>query len=46
MPSIRLHRSFGFRDAVLLKDVGFVFELCLDTVFMQRDLGSSAVPNS
>jgi L-amino acid N-acyltransferase YncA len=45
--SIRLHRRFGFRDAGLLKDVGFKFGRRLDTVFMQRALdGSSAVPNS
>jgi phosphinothricin acetyltransferase len=45
--SIRLHRSFGFRDAGLLKDVGFKFGRRLDTVFMQRALdGSSAVPIS
>ena len=37
-PSIRLHRRFGFRDAGLLKDVGFKFGRWLDTVFMQRSL--------
>jgi L-amino acid N-acyltransferase YncA len=36
--SISLHRRFGFRDAGLLKDVGFKFDRWLDTVFMQRDL--------
>jgi L-amino acid N-acyltransferase YncA len=36
--SIHLHRSFGFRDAGLLKDVGFKFGRWLDTVFMQRSL--------
>ena len=36
--SINLHRRFGFRDAGLLKDVGFKFERWLDTVFMQRSL--------
>jgi L-amino acid N-acyltransferase YncA len=36
--SIRLHRRFGFRDAGLLKDVGFKFDRWLDTVFMQRSL--------
>jgi L-amino acid N-acyltransferase YncA len=45
--SIRLHRGFGFRDAGLLKDVGFKFGRPLDTVFMQRSLdASTAVPNS
>jgi L-amino acid N-acyltransferase YncA len=36
--SINLHRRFGFRDAGLLKDVGFKFGRWLDTVFMQRSL--------
>jgi L-amino acid N-acyltransferase YncA len=36
--SIHLHRSFGFQDAGLLKDVGFKFGRWLDTVFMQRGL--------
>jgi L-amino acid N-acyltransferase YncA len=36
--SIRLHRRFGFRDAGMLKDVGFKFDRWLDTVFMQRSL--------
>ena len=36
--SIRLHRRFGFRDAGVLRDVGFKFERWLDTVFMQRAL--------
>ena len=36
--SVRLHRSLGFRDAGLLKDVGFKFGRWLDTVFMQRTL--------
>jgi L-amino acid N-acyltransferase YncA len=38
LASIRLHRRFGFRDAGLLKDVGFKFDRWLDTVFMQRSL--------
>jgi phosphinothricin acetyltransferase len=37
--SINLHRRFGFKDAGLLKDVGFKFGRWLDTVFMQRSLG-------
>jgi L-amino acid N-acyltransferase YncA len=37
--SIHLHRRFGFKDAGLLKDVGFKFGRWLDTVFMQRSLG-------
>jgi len=36
--SISLHRRFGFRDAGLLKEVGFKFGRWLDTVFMQRSL--------
>lgn len=36
--SIALHRSFGFVDAGLLKDVGVKFDRWLDTVFMQRTL--------
>jgi L-amino acid N-acyltransferase YncA len=36
--SIHLHRRFGFRDAGVLKDVGFKFDRWLDTVFMQRSL--------
>ncbi len=36
--SINLHRRFGFRDAGVLKDVGFKFGRWLDTVFMQRSL--------
>jgi L-amino acid N-acyltransferase YncA len=36
--SIELHRGFGFRDAGVLKDVGFKFGRWLDTVFMQRRL--------
>jgi L-amino acid N-acyltransferase YncA len=38
LASIALHRSFGFREAGRLKDVGFKFERWLDTVFMQRSL--------
>jgi L-amino acid N-acyltransferase YncA len=36
--SIHLHHNFGFKDAGLLKDVGFKFGRWLDTVFMQRSL--------
>ncbi len=36
--SIFLHRRFEFRDAGLLRAVGFKFGTWLDTVFMQRNL--------
>jgi L-amino acid N-acyltransferase YncA len=37
--SIRLHERFGFRDAGVLRSVGFKFGQWLDTVLMQRPLG-------
>jgi len=39
-PSIRLHERFGFCHAGVLKSVGFKFGRWLDTVLMQRTLGS------
>jgi len=36
--SIRLHERFGFRDAGVLRAVGFKFGRWLDTVLMQREL--------
>jgi phosphinothricin acetyltransferase len=33
--SIRMHKQFGFREAALLKEVGFKFEQWLDLVFLQ-----------
>ncbi len=38
--SIRLHERFGFRDAGVLRAVGFKFGRWLDTIFMQRELRS------
>ena len=39
-PSIRLHASLGFLRAGLLRSVGFKFGRWVDTVIMQRPLGS------
>lgn len=38
--SIKLHRRFGFEEIGALRNVGFKFGRWLDTVFMQRRLGS------
>jgi phosphinothricin acetyltransferase len=38
--SIRLHQAFGFRHVGTLRSVGFKFGRWLDTVLMQRQLGS------
>jgi phosphinothricin acetyltransferase len=38
--SIRLHQHFGFRNVGTLFEVGFKFDRWLDTVLMQRELGS------
>jgi L-amino acid N-acyltransferase YncA len=38
LPSIALHRRFGFSNAGLLRAVGLKFDCWLDTVFMQRNL--------
>ena len=38
--SIRLHQRFGFRHAGTLYSVGFKFNRWVDTVLMQRPLGS------
>jgi L-amino acid N-acyltransferase YncA len=38
-PSLRLHESFGFERAGLLRAVGFKFGRWTDTVLMQRPLG-------
>ena len=40
LASIRLHERFGFTHAGLLRNVGFKFDTWIDTVFMQRSLGS------
>ena len=39
--SIKLHRSLGFQDTGVLRNVGFKFNRWLDTVLMQRALGES-----
>jgi L-amino acid N-acyltransferase YncA len=38
--SIKLHEAVGFRQAGLLRSVGFKHGRWLDSVFMQRDLGN------
>ena len=40
--SISLHRGMGFRDAGVLSAVGRKFDRWIDTVLMQRSLGSGA----
>jgi L-amino acid N-acyltransferase YncA len=42
--SIALHRRLGFRDVGTLKDVGFKLERWVDTVIMQRALGTVGIP--
>ncbi len=39
-PSIRLHASYGFEMVGTLKNIGFKFGRWLDSVLMQRELGS------
>ena len=41
-PSIELHRSLGFTDAALLKNIGFKFGRWLDSVQMQLGLGEGS----
>jgi phosphinothricin acetyltransferase len=41
-PSIELHRAAGFRMIGAIENVGFKFDRWLDTVLMQRALGSGA----
>lgn len=36
VPSVTLHRTFGFVEVALLKEVGFKFGRWLDVVYMQR----------
>jgi phosphinothricin acetyltransferase len=43
-PSIRLHVSCGFEMVGTLKNIGFKFGRWLDSVLMQRALGSSDAP--
>jgi phosphinothricin acetyltransferase len=44
--SVALHRGCGFADAGRMKSVGFKFGKWLDTVYMQRELGSEdGTPN-
>lgn len=39
VPSLRLHESFGFVQAGVLRAIGFKFGRWADSVFMQRPLG-------
>jgi len=41
-PSIKVHRSLGFRMIGNIENVGFKFGRWLDSVLMQRDLGPGA----
>ena len=41
-PSVRLHEALGFSHVGILQDVGFKHGRWLDTVIMQRALGSAA----
>lgn len=41
-PSIRLHASCGFEMVGTLKNIGFKFGRWLDSVLMQRELGTGA----
>jgi phosphinothricin acetyltransferase len=41
-PSIEIHRALGFRMIGAIENVGFKFDRWLDTVLMQRALGSGA----
>ena len=43
VPSIALHRAWGFRHIGTIEHVGFKFGRWLDTVLMQRALGPGAV---
>jgi phosphinothricin acetyltransferase len=40
--SVALHRACGFADAGRMKSVGFKFGKWLDTVYVQRELGSES----
>ncbi|SMH61919.1 phosphinothricin acetyltransferase [Azospirillum lipoferum] len=40
-PSLRLHDSFGFQQAGILRAVGFKFGRWTDSVFLQRPLGAA-----
>jgi phosphinothricin acetyltransferase len=42
IPSIELHRALGFRMIGAIENVGYKFDRWLDTVLMQRALGSGA----
>ena len=44
MASIGLHASLGFREVGTLEAVGFKFGRWLDSVLMQRALGSASLP--
>ncbi|MCM0605474.1 MAG: N-acetyltransferase [Xanthomonadaceae bacterium] len=36
LSSIRIHETFGFKEAALLKEVGFKFERYIDVVILQK----------
>jgi phosphinothricin acetyltransferase len=42
VPSIELHRALGFRLIGAVEAVGYKFDRWLDTVIMQRTLGSGS----
>jgi len=43
-PSIALHKKFGFKDAALLREVGFKFGRWLDVTYMQLMLPGEKAP--
>ena len=45
-PSIHLHRSAGFAEIGTPRDVGFKFDRWLDTVILQRSLGTRSPDSS
>jgi len=42
IPSVRLHTAAGFTHVGILKDVGWKHGIWLDTILMQRQLGSGS----
>jgi phosphinothricin acetyltransferase len=44
--SIKLHTRFGFRHAATLTNVGYKFDRWVDSVLMQRPIGTASVPIS
>ncbi|HVX83704.1 MAG TPA: GNAT family N-acetyltransferase [Phycisphaerae bacterium] len=41
LPSLALHRALGFRDAGLLRGVGFKFGRWLDVAYLQKSCGTT-----